>query len=177
MSEIIDLTGRRFGRLTAIRIWSMTNRRTYWLFRCDCGKEKPIRSSHVIQGRTKSCGCLNKELARTRGIRTHGLIHTPEYRTWANMKDRCYRKTHPQWDSYGGAGIIVCQQWKDSFETFLADMGPRPSPKHSIDRYPNPFGNYEPANCRWATQSQQMRNRRPVGWKQKSIDARLEAMK
>jgi hypothetical protein len=76
------------------------------------------------------------------------------------MLDRCYRENAQQFRHYGGRGITVCDRWRESFENFLADMGPKPTPKHSIDRFPDTNGNYEPGNCRWATQSQQMRNSR-----------------
>jgi hypothetical protein len=87
------------------------------------------------------------------------------------MKDRCYREAHPQFNYYGKAGIKVCDRWMHSFETFYADMGKRPSSKHSIDRWPDPYGNYEPQKCRWATWKEQRANRRT--WCQQQIDGRV----
>src|SRR5690606_6584889 len=84
---------------------------------------------------------------------------TPEYNAWSSMKSRCENPTVASNKDYGGRGIRVCDRWRDSFETFLADMGPRPSPQHSIDRIDN-NGNYEPRNCRWATVLRQQRNKR-----------------
>lgn len=92
------------------------------------------------------------------GPTTHGLTKTPEYRAWHSMKQRCLNPNCSRWDKYGGRGIAICQIWLDSFEAFLADMGPRPSQDHSIDRVDND-GDYEPGNCRWATRSEQQRNK------------------
>lgn len=89
---------------------------------------------------------------------THGLSYTAENKAWRNMKSRCYNPKTPGWKDYGGRGISVCAEWRNSFEAFYRDMGPRPSPQHSVDRWPNVNGNYEPSNCRWATQQEQRRN-------------------
>ena len=85
---------------------------------------------------------------------------TPEYRSWSSMKTRCYNKNTEQYSEYGGRGISICERWRNSFEYFLEDMGERPSLKHTLDRYPDMNGNYEPGNCRWATWQEQIRNRR-----------------
>lgn len=88
---------------------------------------------------------------------THGMRNTPEYSSWASIIQRCYNPNRGVFSHYGGRGIKVCERWL-SFANFFADMGPKPSPDHSIDRYPDQNGDYEPTNCRWATQKQQMRN-------------------
>src|SRR5690606_6056327 len=90
----------------------------------------------------------------------HAMTRSPEYRAWQHMRERCSNPRVHNYHRYGGRGIKVCDRWANSFENFLADMGPRPSPEHSLDRYPNPDGDYEPGNCRWATPEQQTRNRR-----------------
>lgn len=92
--------------------------------------------------------------------KSHGKTGSPEYRAWCHMKTRCTLKTVYNYENYGGRGIKVCERWFNSFENFLTDMGPRPSPQHSIDRYPNKDGDYEPENCRWATAKEQSRNLR-----------------
>jgi hypothetical protein len=92
-------------------------------------------------------------------MRKHGLRNSPEYNVWRSMKKRCFVVTESNYDHYGGAGITVCDRWRDSFSAFYEDMGQRPSPAHSIDRFPNGNGNYEPGNCRWATTEEQNRNR------------------
>ena len=90
---------------------------------------------------------------------THGRCRTPEHNAWCHMKCRCNNLDAADWKYYGGRGISVCARWDDSFAAFLADMGPKPSPRHSLDRI-NVDGDYEPSNCRWATHTQQMRNTR-----------------
>ena len=97
----------------------------------------------------------------------HGLSQTPEHVIWCHVMERCTNPKSADWANYGGRGITICDRWRSSFTAFLADMGQRPSPTHSIDRKNND-GNYEPGNCRWATLSEQHRNRRvqnKFGWR------------
>ncbi|MDO8632353.1 MAG: hypothetical protein Q7R41_17865 [Phycisphaerales bacterium] len=110
------------------------------------------------RGVSKSCGCLQREIARAR-TRTHGESETVEYEIWSGMKKRCYNRRTKSFKDYGGRGIYVCDRWLHDFPAFLADMGKRPSVNHSIDRFPNNDGPYAPDNCRWATVITQRRNR------------------
>src|SRR5688572_29552695 len=161
MGTKLDLTGRRFGRLTAIKDIGKTNQGVYnWLCRCDCGNEIVVRGTSLTYGSTKSCGCLISESTSKR-FKKHGKSNgSDEYLAWENMKARCYQKSNIRYGEYGGRGIIVCDRWKNSFENFYSDVGNRPSKLHSLDRFPDVNGNYEPRNVRWATMAQQNRNKR-----------------
>jgi hypothetical protein len=166
MSISIDIAGQRFGRLTAVRQTARSSREPRrnprWLFRCDDGKEIEADKYHVLSGNTRSCGCLSIE-AKVERATIHGHAarnrQTSEYRTWSGMHKRCSNPNDKEYKNYGGRGIRVCERWNE-FENFLADLGPKPSPKHEIDRFPNKNGNYDPDNCRWATKIQQANNKR-----------------
>lgn len=135
---------------------------------CDCGTERVVYLASLVKGQSKSCGCLRDEMAPQRGV-AHGHARksgrTPEYGAWSGMLSRCYDANATSFPRYGGRGIAVCDRWRfgegglTPFECFLADMGRRPSRAHSIERGDN-GGNYEPDNCRWATQTEQSRNTR-----------------
>jgi hypothetical protein len=161
MSRTDLIPGDRFGRLTVISLAPKRLRHTEWHCRCDCGEMKTTRASTLRAGRTRSCGCLGREELRTRrGNLRHGQRWTIEYRIWSGMKSRCYNPKNKSYANYGGRGIRVCDRWLNSFEDFLADVGRRPSPAHSIDRYPDNDGDYRPGNVRWATAAQQAANKR-----------------
>lgn len=150
----VDLTGQRRGMLVAIRYSHRTANGHYWIWRCDCGNEKPIRAADVLREKQTSCGCVHVTHGATRG----GKL-SPEYMSWYGMRQRCLNPNATGYENYGGRGIKVCDRWRESFESFFADVGPRPSPDHSIDRIDSD-GHYEPENVRWATRTEQNRNKR-----------------
>ena len=166
MSAPIDLTGRVFGNLTVLGLADKRRGQDRcWRCACSCGNMVVVVRSELKTGDTKSCGCLRKETAHLQGKKNtkHGCaregLEPSEYRSWVEMRRRCTNRNSIGYRYYGGRGIAVCERWS-SFENFLADMGKKPTPRHSIDRYPNNDGNYEPGNCRWATAKQQASNRR-----------------
>ena len=156
-----DLTGQTFSRLTVIEFAETRKGQSYWNCICQCGSRLVVMSPNLTRGFTKSCGCLHKEiLISTRSTLGYfGDKSSVEYRTWAAMIGRCENPKTKKYPLYGGRGISVCPRWRKSFEAFRADMGERPGPLYSIDRYPDPDGNYEPSNCRWATAKEQRHNR------------------
>lgn len=157
MKPKFDLTGKRFGKLVAVspapsRRMPNGGLRTMWNCICDCG-EPSVSSSHDMRrGKTKSCGCGQAPVV-------HGGSFHPLYDIWSGIIGRCENPNCENFRIYGALGVTVCARWKNDFWAFVADIGERPSPKHSVDRI-NTFGNYEPSNCRWATNQQQSNNRR-----------------
>lgn len=154
----IDLTGHTYNRLTVIKLNRQTEKRKYWDCICSCGKSTVTEGSKLRNGSTKSCGCYRTECITNYSI-THGMAGTPEYGAWLSMKYRCFDKNGKSYNDYGGRGITVFQEWIDSFETFYAYLGNRPSSKHSLDRI-DVNGHYEPGNVRWTTQKTQANNQR-----------------
>jgi Protein of unknown function (DUF4031) len=157
-----DIAGKPFGRLIALQIVGRQHRHAIWECLCACGEITEVSRPNLISGSTESCGCLEQESRLTTNI-THGATigrtKSSEYGIWSSMIKRCENPKAKGWERYGGRGITVCERWRHDFAAFLADMGTRPSTQHSIDRYPISNGNYEPANCRWATPLEQNRNR------------------
>lgn len=162
MVAALDLIGKTFGRLkVAARTQSDVHGKARWSCVCECGQSTITQSGQLTSGKTRSCGCLQREAAAasTSARSTHRLTGTPEHIAWVNMRNRCTNKNHDAFKNYGGRGIAVCDRWQ-SFEAFLEDVGKRPSPSHSLDRYPDNDGNYEPGNVRWATVLEQRHNQR-----------------
>lgn len=164
-SDFKPEVGKRFSRLVVLeceRQFSGGHHRKYYLCRCDCGNLKRVRSDGLVSGAVVSCGCYHTEVRRVVGKRvggmnkTHQMVGTPTHKTWASMLCRCRAKKGYKYKIYGSRGITVCDRWKD-FKNFLADMGERP-PGKTLDRINND-GNYEPSNCRWATNKEQQANR------------------
>lgn len=155
---MLNLIGKRFGKLVVTQKGQYISGTTKWLCLCDCGNEKFVGSQNLRNGSTKSCGCLRKEYLRDSRT-THGYTNTGVYRSWSQMKNRCSNPNYIGYESYGGRGIKYCERW-EKFENFLYDMGDRPL-KTSLDRI-DVNGNYEPSNCRWATVKEQSANRREM---------------
>lgn len=159
-----DLSGKRFGRLTVLRITdnhvtSGGRKQIQYLCKCDCGKEVTVKAEHLRNGNTKSCGCFNADASRERS-RTHGLSDTRLHRIWQGMKQRCYYKNGISYKNYGGRGISICDEWKEDFNTFYDwAINNGYADNLSIDRKDVDKG-YSPDNCRWATNIEQASNKR-----------------
>ncbi len=165
MTQREDLRGQQFGRLVVDGGPRLRGNQTEWFCKCVCGEWGWFGARHMKAGRTTSCGCVMREV-NSRLMSERFTVHghssrsqlTPTYRSWHAMRQRCRDPQVRNYRYYGGRGIAVCERWSNSFQNFLADMGERPMGS-SIDRINND-GNYEPSNCRWATASEQNRNRR-----------------
>lgn len=152
MPKLLDLTGHKYGLLTPLEYKGGS----YWLCRCDCGETALVTAGRMRSGNTTSCGCHKRSVL---GLSTtkHGKTGTRVHRIWKGMRNRCNNEATPRYKDYGGRGIRVCARW-DSFENFYADMGDPPEGL-TLDREDND-GDYEPSNCRWATQAEQQANKR-----------------
>lgn len=166
-------TGKRVCRWVVVRfgeplVSRSGRKRVRWLCRCDCGTEKLVLEQSLRRalrsqfGGSRSCGCLMIE-SNTRHGHNRGQQPTSEYMAWLGAKKRCENPRSASFRRYGGRGVRMCARWRESFEAFLQDMGPKPEPTYSLDRI-DPNGDYEPANCRWASPNVQNRNRAGVRW-------------
>ena len=166
MQAPLELVGMRFGRLVVIVRSKTSSRRSAWLCKCDCGEQKVVIGQNLVKGKTRSCGCLQREEQSER-IKKSNTVHghnragrgnqSPTWNSWSSMKKRCNNENHVSYQSYGGRGIKVCDRW-NVFDNFLEDMGERPNGK-TLDRIDVDKG-YFPENCRWATLSEQQKNKR-----------------
>lgn len=169
MGKKRDLTGYSFGRLTVISEAGSTRQGLRWLCQCTCGKSTTVAAEAIVSSRTKSCGCLRNEKSSARQ-RKHGQSGSANkaYTAWAQMRRRCLVKQSANYKHYGARGITICPQW-DNFAVFAQDMGV-PKIGLSLERIDNNRG-YSPDNCRWATQTDQQRNKRTT--KLNIVDARI----
>lgn len=154
-SRVNDLTGKVFNRLTVVGFAGIINKRYKWNCICDCGNTTTVEQYLLTSGGSKSCGCYRKEFSSLKA-KTHGMSKTSTYRIWCSMKQRCIDKNCEAYARYGGRGITICNEWLESFENFLKDMGEKPKGR-SLDRIDND-GHYCKENCRWATRKEQSRN-------------------
>lgn len=167
-NRLIDLTGKRFGSLTVIS--RSENQicnghiRAMWLCKCDCGREKVIRGTHLRSGAVISCGCVGRKHSVEAKIK-HGHTHSRLYGVWCNMKNRCYNQNVSCYFRYGGRGIRVCEEWLHDFSAFYSwsmANGYDSNAKYgdcTLDRIDND-GDYSPQNCRWVTMKEQCQNRK-----------------
>jgi hypothetical protein len=164
MPTRINLKDQRFGRLLVLKPIAHPTH-SHWQCRCDCGTIKNIRTQLLRNGKTQSCGCLRIEhttiasqLQVKHGHARNGSI-SPTWGSWRSITKRCYYPKNISYQWYGALGVTMCDRWRQSFNNFLTDMGERPKGT-TIDRWPDPTGNYEPGNCRWATPAMQRANQR-----------------
>lgn len=176
MGKILDLTGERYGRLVVVKeAEARKYGRIAWVCECECGKIVTVTGNDLRRGRTSSCGCYRRETATEhckKDFTTHGETNSRLFRVWVNVKKRCYNPHYKGYKDYGGRGICICEEWRNSYEAFriwaLANGYDENAPRGqcTLDRINN-NGNYEPANCRWVDMKTQAQNRRPRGYSKK----------
>jgi hypothetical protein len=160
-SNFIDITGKTFNKLTAVKYLGIINKRSYWECLCVCGSVKKIESDNLKSGKVKSCGCFRAKYIGGNSVgnaTTHGLSNHKMYPVWNAMRSRCLNPNNERYGDYGGRGISICDRWL-KFENFYKDMGDSYIEGLTIERK-NTNGNYEPSNCKWDTRKVQARNTR-----------------
>lgn len=150
--------GEVFGKLTVVSLRGRRKNKKIFECLCECGNTHLAMDTNLSRGHTKSCGCLQRLMARDKLV-THGMTTCGEYNSWVNMKQRCMNKNNHAYDRYGGRGICIYEPWINDFAAFFAHIGPKPAGDYSVERMDNNKG-YEPGNVKWATRSEQMSNRR-----------------
>lgn len=163
MGKVIDMSGKRFGRLTVLSFCKVEKHLAYWLCKCDCGNEVEVPGVSLRKGITKSCGCLHRETSKNRLLKT-GESGTRLYNVWSCMLQRCSNPNNDRYKWYGAKGVSVCDEWLDynNFKKWAIENGYKenaPRGECTIDRI-DPFRNYEPSNCRWVSMDVQLRNKR-----------------
>lgn len=160
------MPGDQFCYLTILHPGLPDPKNKYWVCRCRCGAIRTVAQARLSENArepTRSCGCWTRDRLRKHGeggTNDGQLPRSPEYRAWKNMKNRCLNPNAEMRQYYSEQGVTIHPAWQTSFSAFLADVGRRPSAKHSLDRYPDPYGNYAPGNVRWATSKEQRMNQR-----------------
>ncbi len=170
--KFIDLEGRTLGRWTVLGFMGTVLGHRFWCCKCSCGTVRRVSGSSLLHPKepSTSCGCFRNEVFLSYRVK-HGMAASPEYAIWTGIISRTTQSSIKQWHRYGGRGIIMCDRWRHDFPAFLASVGKRPTPKHSIERKDNDLGytcgecehcklNIWPMNCRWATCKEQSRNTR-----------------
>jgi len=157
-STFDDLTGRTYGLWLVLEFAGRRAKTAFWNCQCECGNVRVVNGQNLKRGYSFSCGCSQKKIAAETAFK-HGMSHHPGYAAWSSMKNRCINDRDPDYKYYGAKGVKIWQPWLGSFDQFWQDMGPTWQKGLTLDRE-NPFGNYEPSNCRWVTWEVQRSNKR-----------------
>lgn len=164
MSKRLDIKGKRFNYLTVIRCAGGKG----WLCRCDCGNEKVVNTTHLVRGRDKSCGCRMRELLKVAKTK-HNESFSVEYGIWASIKSKCYARNYLQYKDYGAKGITMDKRWKDSYETFVKDMGHRPQKNFVFGRIDTTKG-FTKENCVWESREKNLlKSKRAIVFRGKTL--------
>lgn len=159
---LVAMVGSKVHRFTIDSYFVGAYSKTMFNCTCKCGSKKVVDPGRLLSGQTKSCGCFRREFIAARNT-THNAAYSHDYNLWCHIRQRCENPKNRQYKNYGARGISICDRWRNSFEDFISDMGPRPSRSHSIDRI-DVNGDYEPENCRWIKKAEQSRNTRVNKW-------------